>query len=87
MKELTYFYLQGCPFCKRAAAYIEELVNEDSRYKEVVIKRIEESKEAEIANSYDYYLVPTFFLEDKKLAEGVLSKEDIKKVLDEALNS
>ncbi len=85
MKELTYFYLQNCPHCKRASSYIEELMSENEKFKEIVINRIEERQEEEIANSYDYYYVPTFFMGKEKLAEGALTKEDVKKVLEEAL--
>ncbi len=85
MKELTYFYLKNCPHCKRASVYIEELMQENENYKEISINRVEEREQEDIANSYDYYYVPTFFMGDTKLAEGALSKEDVKKVFDEAL--
>lgn len=85
MEKLTYFYLSGCPYCKRANKYLEELMEENPKYKEIEIERIEESKQVELANSYDYYYVPCFWIKEKKIHEGAATKEDIKKVLDLAL--
>lgn len=85
MKELTYFYLSSCPYCRRADQFIEELKKEDPRFAAVSFHRIEESREKEIADSYDYYYVPCFWLGNEKLFEGAPSKADIKKVLERAL--
>jgi thiol-disulfide isomerase/thioredoxin len=84
MNELYYFKLKFCPYCIRVNGFLEELLK-DERYKSIKIRTIDESKERELANSYDYYLVPTFFLNGKKLYEGIMTKEDLKKVLEEAL--
>ncbi len=86
MKKLTYFYLQNCPHCKRAWAYLEELLEANADFREIEITQIEERRHPEIADKYDYYYVPTFFMGEEKLAEGVLSKEDVKKVLETALS-
>ncbi len=82
MKELTLFYLKGCPYCKKALAYMDELKNEYPEYNEIPIKMVEEREEAELANSYDYYYVPCYWIEDKKIAEGSIDKSGVKKVFD-----
>ncbi len=46
---------------------------------------IEESQQAELANSYDYYYVPTFYLGDEKLHEGAMTEEDVQSVFDKVL--
>lgn len=79
------FYLENCPHCKRARAWMEELYQENSAYKDIPIEMIEESQQVELADSYDYYYVPCFFEGDKKLHEGVASKEIIQNIFDNYL--
>lgn len=79
------FYLENCPHCKRARAWMEELYQENSAYKDIPIEMIEESQQVELADSYDYYYVPCFFEGDKKLHEGVASKEIIQNIFDSYL--
>lgn len=69
MQELRLFYLPSCPYCKKALAAIEEL-KKDSRYADVAITYVDERKEAALANSYDYWNVPTFFLGESKIYEA-----------------
>jgi len=85
MKEITYFYLKSCPYCKMANNMIAELIDEDPEFADISIKKIEESENPEIANKYDYYYVPCFWIGDKKLHEGVPTKEKIRDVLTAAL--
>lgn len=84
---LTLFYLPHCPHCKLALRCLEELKTEDPRYQAVAIDMIDESKQKALANSYDYYYVPCFFLGKTKLFEGHMEKDDVKAVLDEALQA
>lgn len=85
MKEITYFYLAGCPFCRQADDFIKQLKEENEAYSRLTITKIEESEQAEYANSFDYYYVPCFYIDGEKLFEGAAKKEDVKKVLDAAL--
>ena len=79
------FYQERCPFCKRAFAYIEELKKENSEYNKIAIETIEETKQPEYANTFDYYYVPTFYIDNKKIHEGGIKKEEVKEILDKAL--
>ncbi|MDD8048425.1 MAG: thioredoxin family protein [Thomasclavelia sp.] len=81
---LKMFILENCPHCKLARKCLKELQEED-KYKDIKIEMIDEGLNPEVANQYDYYYVPTFFNDDKKLFEGHMEKEDVKKVLDEYL--
>lgn len=60
MKELKMFMFEGCPHCKRAEEMISELLARHPEYKEVPFVMIDEKKEPEVADKYDYYYVPTF---------------------------
>ena len=86
MSELQVFILKNCPYCRKALVYLEELQQEE-KFKDIKIKFIDEAIEKDLANSYDYYYVPSFFFNDVKLAEGAVDLNDVRKVLDKVLSS
>lgn len=79
------FYLENCPHCKRARAWIEELYNQNEEYRSIPLEWVEESQEAARANLYDYYYVPCLFDGNIKLHEGAASLEIIQNIFDEYL--
>lgn len=85
MKNVEMFYLKSCPYCKKAMRFLDELKSSDVRYKDINITMIEESEQKELADSRDYYYVPTFYVDGKKIFEGAPQKSDIQHVLDTAL--
>jgi len=70
MKEITLFHLDHCPYCRNARRALEELTAENPAYGEIAIDWVEESREPDRANAYDYYHVPTIFHGDEKLYEA-----------------
>ena len=42
---------------------------------------IEESEQAELANQYDYYQVPSYFYNEEKLHEGAITEEELLNIL------
>lgn len=85
MQELLYFKLKHCPYCKRADAMLAQLRLEDERYAQVPITIVDEGQEPELADAYDYYYVPAFFLGKRRLFSGVPTLKDVQSVLEEAL--
>lgn len=85
MKSLKIFYLAKCPFCKKAFAYLEELQTENPEFKKIDIEKIEESEQAELADSYDYYYVPTIYADEVKVHEAGITREEMEKILQDAL--
>ena len=91
MRPLTMFYLEDCGYCTKARKALSELYEENAAYKSVPIEMIEESRQPDLADRYDYYAVPSFFDGKEKLFEAHLfmSYEDIraevKRVLDYAM--
>lgn len=83
--QVVMFMLKNCPYCKKADRYIEELCRENPKYKEIEIARIDEKENALHATKYDYFYVPSFYINEVKYHEGAAGKEDIRKVLDKAL--
>ena len=49
---------------------VDELKKEKPIFQDIQVRWIEESKEVELADSRDYYYVPTIFFEGKKLYEA-----------------
>ena len=84
MKEVLYFYMSGCPYCMRADRFIAELKAEDPSLADVSIRMIEERQNKELADSYNYYYVPCFWIDGKKLHEGAPTKDKLRFVLSQA---
>lgn len=84
MKKVKAFYIESCPHCKKAFKIIDELKVKNPDYAKVEIEYIDENKEVNIASAHDYYYVPTFYVDDVKIHEGVPTEEKIQKVFIEA---
>lgn len=69
MKPVTLFYQPRCPFCKKALGYLEELQRQEP-YSRIEIRMIDELAEPEVADRYDYYYVPTFYVGGQESARG-----------------
>ena len=91
MKTVELFYLPGCPYCIKARKAISELKEENPAYADIIVQWIDESEQAEYADSKDYYFVPTVFFGDEKLYEAHPSqhsreiKASIRAALDKVL--
>ncbi|MEG2014603.1 MAG: thioredoxin family protein [Clostridia bacterium] len=83
-RELTFFYLKHCPYCKKANEFLAELLR-DPKYSDIEINRIEENENADIASQYEYFYVPCFYLGNNKLFEGAPTLDDIKMALDKTI--
>ena len=91
MKEILMFYLDDCGYCHKAHQALEELQEELPGAADLQITKIEESREPELAGRYDYYAVPTFYVDGKKLFEAHIGmsyadmKREVRRVLEAAL--
>ena len=85
MKEITYFYLKTCPYCRQADRLIQELIEKEPQFAAVPVRKIEEREHAEIADQYNYYFVPCFYIGKEKMMEGVPSLEQVRKTSQAAL--
>ncbi|MFI3303296.1 MAG: glutaredoxin [Rikenellaceae bacterium] len=85
MKKITMFIQPMCPYCKKALRYIEEVKAANPELAAVEIEIHDELKEAEFADTFDYYYVPTFYIGDKKIHEGGIFADEVAAVLRQAL--
>lgn len=85
-KKVKMMMLDTCPYCKQAFKMMDQLKAEHPEYNNVEIELVEESKEPEKTDGYDYWYVPTFFVDDQKIHEGVPTLEKVERVFQEALS-
>ena len=78
MKPVKLFYLKNCPFCRKALRY-------SSGWAAVDIELIEESEQPAVADGYDYYYVPTFYVDGVKVHEGGIYPDEVEAILRKAM--
>lgn len=85
--ELKFFYMPGCPYCRRASGVIAQLMQEHPEYKKIKVLQIDETRHPEEAKKYDYYYVPTFFKGDEKVYEAAPgdTSEKMREILGQVL--
>ena len=62
MKEVLLFKLTYCPHCMMALRFQEELLAEHPEWRDIPVRVIDEAQEAALADTYDYYYVPTYYV-------------------------
>lgn len=81
---VTMFTMASCPYCRRALQYMEDLFARHPEYAELSLVKIDEVEEPELADQYDYYYVPTYYIGTQKVHEGAASPEQIEAVFAQA---
>ncbi len=81
MKNVLLFHFDACPYCREALRWIEEIKRECPETAAVRIEMIDEKKQPGIADQYDYYYVPTFYLDGVKAHEGACRKDIVRDIL------
>ncbi|NMB96181.1 MAG: thioredoxin family protein [Clostridiaceae bacterium] len=84
MKPILMFILKGCPYCKKALNWMEELKNENPKYAGIEVQIVDEQEQAELAAQHDYFYVPAYYINGEKVHEGAATKEIVKQVFDKA---
>ena len=85
MKKVLLFHFESCPFCRYARRWMREALEEDPALQAVEIEMIDEQLCPDIANRYDYWFVPTFYVDGKKAHEGACTKTKVVEILKQAL--
>ncbi len=63
---------------------MDELLQQEP-YKGLQIEKIEETEQPDVADRYDYYYVPTFYIDGEKVHEGGIFRDEVKALFDKAL--
>ena len=84
MREITMFYFPECPYCARALRWHEELMEQRPELREIPFRLVDENVERALADSFDYYYVPAYYLDGTKICEGVKKKALVEEVFNRA---
>lgn len=85
MKKIILFMIPSCPYCKKAIAAKEKLCEENNAYRQIEFETIDEQANPALADRYDYFYVPCFYVGGEKVHEGAADEADVRAVLDAAL--
>lgn len=80
MKKILMFTMLRCPFCVMARRWMEEIAADHLEYAALEIEIIDELEQPELADTYDYWYVPTYYVGGVKLHEGIPTKEIVENV-------
>ncbi|MBN2559049.1 MAG: thioredoxin family protein [Clostridia bacterium] len=86
MKEIIMFTMAVCPYCRRARHWMKEIIDGNHLYANLEIKIIDELLHPFLAAKYDYYYVPAFYIGERKVHEGIATREIIESVFRRALD-
>jgi glutaredoxin len=81
------FKLKYCGYCRRVEKYLNEIFQEKPHYRQIPLEIVDEAKNRELSRQYDYYYVPTFFLDGVKVHEGAMDRFQVEQVLEMAWQS
>ena len=90
-KEILLFSRDDCGYWAKAHKAIAELKAENPAYGTLSLREVEETREPEFIEKFDYYAVPTLYLDGVKKFEAHIGmgydeiKDAVKRVFDEAL--
>lgn len=87
MQKITMFHFEACPYCRQARYFMRQLMAEHPEYQKLEIEFVDEKRNPVYADKYDYWYVPSFFVNGEKLHEGAAAREDVERVLQKAFNS
>lgn len=73
-----------CPYCQRSLKWMENMMMEDEKYRDLEIEVIDEEQNPKAASKYTYELVPNFHLNDEKIFEGAATEKDVREVMEKA---
>ncbi|MDW7657829.1 MAG: glutaredoxin domain-containing protein [Bacillota bacterium] len=84
MKQITLFVLKYCGYCRRALQLIDSVKADHADLEPVPIHIIDEGEQRELARKFDYYFVPTFYIESVKIHEGPVDYNQVLAILRQA---
>lgn len=86
MKPILMFMSKTCPHSQRAFKWMDDVKQEHPEYKDLDITMVDEREEPDRCAKYDYYFIPTYYVDGKKVHEGACSKEIVEQVFADAYN-
>ena len=85
MKQVELIHFESCPYCKQARRWLQEVTAQHPELAAVHVEQIDEKLQPERVKGRKYWYVPTFYVDGKKVHEGVASRQIVEDVLRSAL--
>ena len=85
MSTITLYHFEGCPACRDAKAWIAQLQAEKPELRQAKIEMVDVHKTPGFKAPAPFYYVPTFFVDDRKVLEGNVSKDKVEYLMRAAL--
>lgn len=85
MSTITLYHFEGCPACRDAKAWIAQLQAEKPELRGAKIEMVDVQKTPGFKAPAPFYYVPTFFVDDRKVLEGSVSKDQVEYLMRSAL--
>lgn len=87
VKKVTMFILPSCPYCIRALKRIEKVMDANPELRAVPFETVDERRRPDLACAHDYYFVPSFYVDGRKVYEEGVLHADLEEIFREALGS
>ena len=85
MAQITLYHFEGCPACTDAKRWIQELHKEKPELLKADIRMVDVYKTPGFKAPAPFTYVPTFFVDDRKVLEGNVSKDKVEYLMRSAL--
>ena len=85
MKKITMFVMRSCPYCIRAQQRVEKVLSARPEFRAIPFETIDERQQPDVARKFDYYYVPSFYLDKEKVYEENVLHKDIEDIFSDAL--
>jgi len=63
-----------------ANKFMKQIFKENPQFKDVPLRIVDENEQKDIADQYNYYYVPTYYVDGVRMHEGVPTKEKVEAV-------
>ncbi len=85
MAQITLYHFEGCPACGDAKRWINELKAEKPELANAPITMVDVHKTPDFKAPAPFMYVPTFFMDNRKVLEGNVSKDKVEYLMRAAL--
>ncbi len=87
MSQITLYHFEGCPACQDAKQWIAQLRAEKPELRDAKILMVDVHKTPNFKAPAPFHYVPTFFVDDRKVLEGNVSKDKVEYLMRAALQT
>lgn len=87
MSQITLYHFEGCPACRDAKQWIDQLRAEKPELQDAKILMVDVHKTPGFKAPAPFQYVPTFFVDDRKVLEGNVTKDGVEYLMRAALQA